>query len=166
MIYVTHDQVEAMTLADKIVVLRAGRVEQVGKPLDLYNDPDNKFVAGFIGSPAMNFVAGVVEGPGAVSAKGLSQPLATGAALPAKGAEVSVGLRPQHLRIDPAGTTHRVELTEALGGVSYVHLAAPTGEKLIVERHDQISLEPGTMVGLGFDGKDAMLFDSAGKRLR
>jgi lactose/L-arabinose transport system ATP-binding protein len=59
-----------------------------------------------------------------------------------------------------------VELTEALGGVSYVHLAAPTGEKLIVERHDQISLEPGTMVGLGFDGKDAMVFDSTGKRLR
>ena len=70
MIYVTHDQVEAMTLADKIVVLRAGRIEQVGKPLDLYNNPDNKFVAGFIGSPAMNFVAGVAEAV-AVAAKGL-----------------------------------------------------------------------------------------------
>ncbi|MDM7933327.1 sn-glycerol-3-phosphate ABC transporter ATP-binding protein UgpC [Tabrizicola sp.] len=166
MIYVTHDQVEAMTLADKIVVLRAGRVEQVGRPLDLYNDPDNKFVAGFIGSPAMNFVSGTVEASGVVVATGLGQPLATEAALPGKGAEVSVGLRPQHLKIEPAGSTHRVELTEALGGVSYVHLTAPSGEKLIVERHDQISLEPGAMVGLGFDGKDAMVFDHTGQRLR
>ncbi|MBA3908355.1 MAG: ABC transporter ATP-binding protein [Rhodobacter sp.] len=165
-IYVTHDQVEAMTLADKIVVLRAGRVEQVGRPLDLYNDPDNKFVAGFIGSPAMNFVGGVVEGSGSVAAKGLAQPFTTGAALPGKGAEVSVGLRPQHLKIDPAGSTHRVELTEALGGVSYVHLTAPSGEKLIVERHDQINLAPGVMVGLGFDATDAMLFDKGGQRLR
>jgi lactose/L-arabinose transport system ATP-binding protein len=164
MIYVTHDQVEAMTLADKIVVLRSGRVEQVGKPLDLYNDPDNKFVAGFIGSPAMNFVAGVVDG-GSVTAKGLGQTVATKVGLPASGAEVSVGLRPQHLKI-AEGATHRVELTEALGGVSYVHLTAPSGEKLIIERHDQVSLEPGAMVGVGFDGKDAMLFDAQGLRLR
>ena len=166
MIYVTHDQVEAMTLADKIVVLRAGRVEQVGKPLDLYNDPDNRFVAGFIGSPAMNFVAGVVEGPGKVLCKGLTQTVTVKVALPAAGSEVAIGLRPQHLTIEPAGTTHRVEMTEALGGVSYVHLTAPTGEKLIVERHDQVSLKPGAMVGLGFDAGDAMLFDKHGLRLR
>jgi lactose/L-arabinose transport system ATP-binding protein len=164
MIYVTHDQVEAMTLADKIVVLRSGRIEQVGKPLDLYNNPDNRFVAGFIGSPAMNFVAGLAEA-GAVAAKGLGGPVATSVALPAKGAEVTVGLRPQHLKIGP-GDTHRVELTEALGGVSYVHLTAPSGEKLIVERHDQVSLEPGAMVGVSFDAKDAMLFDKDGQRLR
>ena len=72
MIYVTHDQVEAMTLADKIVVLRAGRVEQVGRPLDLYHDPDNKFVAGFIGSPAMNFVQATAE-KGALRAPGLAE---------------------------------------------------------------------------------------------
>jgi lactose/L-arabinose transport system ATP-binding protein len=165
MIYVTHDQVEAMTLADKIVVLRAGRVEQVGKPLDLYNDPGNRFVAGFIGSPAMNFVAGSVDGSG-VETKGLANPVATKVSLPAQGSEVSVGLRPQHLKIDSSGTTHRVELTEALGGVSYVHLTAPSGERLIVESHDQVSLEPGAMVGVSFDAKDAMLFDKAGLRLR
>jgi lactose/L-arabinose transport system ATP-binding protein len=164
MIYVTHDQVEAMTLADKIVVLRAGRVEQVGKPLDLYNNPDNRFVAGFIGSPAMNFVAGVAEA-GAVAAKGLGGVVATTVGLPAKGAEVTVGLRPQHLKIGP-GDTHRVELTEALGGVSYVHLTAPSGEKLIVERHDQVSLELGAKVGISFDARDAMLFDKDGLRLR
>ncbi|WP_136645621.1 ABC transporter ATP-binding protein [Tabrizicola sp. YIM 78059] len=164
MIYVTHDQVEAMTLADKIVVLRAGRIEQVGKPLDLYNDPDNRFVAGFIGSPSMNFIAGVVEA-GAVAAKGLAATVATSAALPGAGTEVTVGLRPQHLRIGQ-GDTHRVDLTEALGGVSYVHLTAPTGEKLIVERHDQVDLAPGTRVGLGFEAADAMLFDRDGRRLR
>jgi lactose/L-arabinose transport system ATP-binding protein len=71
MIYVTHDQVEAMTLADKIVVLRKGRVEQVGAPLELYHNPDNKFVAGFIGSPAMNFASGIVESATSVSSKGL-----------------------------------------------------------------------------------------------
>ncbi|MFN3282417.1 MAG: ABC transporter ATP-binding protein, partial [Tabrizicola sp.] len=164
MIYVTHDQVEAMTLADKIVVLRSGRIEQVGKPLDLYNNPDNRFVAGFIGSPSMNFLAGVAEA-GSVAAKGLAGSVATSVALPAAGAEVTVGLRPQHLKIGP-GDTHRVELTEALGGVSYVHLTAPTGEKLIVERHDQVSLDPGAMVGISFDARDAMLFDKDGMRLR
>ncbi len=164
MIYVTHDQVEAMTLADKIVVLRAGRVEQVGKPLDLYNNPDNRFVAGFIGSPAMNFVSGVVAAGGVV-VKGLTQSVATKVALPGAGAEVTVGLRPQHLTIG-AGDSHRVELTEALGGVSYVHLTAPSGERLIVESHEQVSLAPGAMVGLSFDAKDAMLFDKDGMRLR
>ncbi len=164
MIYVTHDQVEAMTLADKIVVLRAGRIEQVGKPLDLYNNPDNRFVAGFIGSPAMNFVAGVAEA-GAVMAKGLGGSVKTSVGLPAAGAEVTLGLRPQHLKI-AEGATHRVELTEALGGVSYVHLTAPSGEKLIIERHDQVSLEPGAMVGVSFDAKDVMAFDKDGLRLR
>ena len=163
MIYVTHDQVEAMTLADKIVVLRSGRIEQVGKPLDLYNDPDNRFVAGFIGSPSMNFVAGVAEDR-AVATRGLGH-VATSVGLPAKGAEITVGLRPQHLKIGP-GDTHRVDLTEALGGVSYVHLTAPSGEKLIVERHDQVMLQPGAMVGVSFDAKDAMLFDKDGLRLR
>jgi lactose/L-arabinose transport system ATP-binding protein len=163
MIYVTHDQVEAMTLADKIVVLRSGRIEQVGKPLDLYNNPDNRFVAGFIGSPAMNFVAGVADA-NSVTTKGLGT-VPTSAGLPAKGAEVTVGLRPQHLKIGP-GDTHRVELTEALGGVSYVHLTAPSGEKLIVERHDQVNLQAGAMVGLTFDARDAMFFDKDGLRLR
>ena len=165
MIYVTHDQVEAMTLADKIVVLRAGRIEQVGKPLDLYNDPDNRFVAGFIGSPSMNFVAGTVAGHGRIAAKGLAQELATTAALPGAGAEVTVGLRPQHLKLTE-GSTHRVEMTEALGGVAYVHLMAPTGEKLIVERHDQVMLDPGAMVGVSFDPATAMVFAADGARLR
>ena len=166
MIYVTHDQVEAMTLADKIVVLRAGRVEQVGRPLDLYHDPDNRFVAGFIGSPAMNFVAAVTE-KGSVSAPGIgTASLPTSVALPGSGAKVSVGLRPQHLALDTSGTTHRVEMTEALGGVSYIHLTAPTGEKLVVESHSDPEVKMGGMTGIRFDPKDAMLFADTGLRLR
>jgi len=166
MIYVTHDQVEAMTLADKIVVLRAGRVEQVGRPLDLYHDPDNRFVAGFIGSPAMNFVGAVTE-QGAVSAPGLGPAsVPTSVALPGSGAKVSLGLRPQHLALDTSGNTHRVEMTEALGGVSYIHLTAPTGEKLVVESHSDPKVKMGGMTGIRFDPKDAMLFADSGPRLR
>ena len=165
MIYVTHDQVEAMTLADKIVVLRKGRVEQVGKPLDLYHDPDNRFVAGFIGSPAMNFVAGKVEGAGSVAAAGLAAQVSAGVALPAAGAAVEVGLRPQHLRVTE-GTTHRVEMTEALGGVSYIHVTAATGEKLVIEAKGDVIPATGSQVGIGFDAGDALFFDGSGKRLR
>jgi lactose/L-arabinose transport system ATP-binding protein len=166
MIYVTHDQVEAMTLADKIVVLRAGRVEQVGRPLDLYHDPDNRFVAGFIGSPAMNFVGAVTE-QGAVSAPGLGPAsVPTSVALPGSGATVSLGLRPQHLALDTSGNTHRVEMTEALGGVSYIHLTAPTGEKLVVESHSDPKVKMGGMTGIRFDPKDAMVFADSGLRLR
>ena len=166
MIYVTHDQVEAMTLADKIVVLRAGRVEQVGRPLDLYHDPDNRFVAGFIGSPAMNFVGAVTE-QGAVSAPGLGPAsVPTSVALPGSGAKVSLGLRPQHLALDTSGNTHRVEMTEALGGVSYIHLTAPTGEKLVVESHSDPKVKMGGMTGIRFDPKDAMVFADSGPRLR
>jgi lactose/L-arabinose transport system ATP-binding protein len=167
MIYVTHDQVEAMTLADKIVVLRAGRIEQVGRPLDLYRDPDNRFVAGFIGSPAMNFASGRVAAPGVIEVPGLATTIRTSAQLPAAGTAVTVGLRPQHLTVDPAGTTHRVEITEALGGVSYMHVSAPTGEKFVIEQHDDQPSAPGAVVGLGFDGSQAMVFDAAdGRRLR
>ena len=160
MIYVTHDQVEAMTLADKIVVLRAGRVEQVGAPLDLYHDPANRFVAGFIGSPAMNFVAGTVEG-GAVRAPGFSAaPVAVTAALPAAGTAVTLGLRPQHLALDLGGSTHRVELTEALGGVSYVYLTADSGERIVVEAREDRPAPPGSRVGLTFRPEQVLAFDA------
>jgi lactose/L-arabinose transport system ATP-binding protein len=167
MIYVTHDQVEAMTLADKIVVLRAGRIEQVGRPLDLYHDPDNRFVAGFIGSPAMNFVSAVVAKAGLADAPGLSGQIATSAALPGAGATVVAGLRPQHLRLTP-GDTHRVEMTEALGGVSFVHLTAPSGEKLVVEARGDVTPATGSHVGVAFDAKDALFFaeGAEGRRLR
>ena len=158
MIYVTHDQVEAMTLADKIVVLRAGRIEQVGAPLDLYRNPDNKFVAGFIGSPAMNFLNGTVKG-GQVEVPALQTSVSLDVAMPAEGTAVSIGLRPEHLGVDPSGDTHRVELTEALGGVSYAYLMSETGEKIIVEERGDVRSEEGATVGLTLDLPRAMLFD-------
>ncbi len=165
MIYVTHDQVEAMTLADKIVVLRSGKVEQAGRPLELYNDPDNQFVAGFIGSPAMNFFD--------ANAKDsvITVPAFTGLEIPAPKSlvgdrQIKIGLRPHHMSLTE-GETHRVELSEQLGGVSYHYLVAPDGAKLIVEAHDQHAPRPGSMTGLTIKGDQALFFDAeTGLRIR
>jgi lactose/L-arabinose transport system ATP-binding protein len=165
MIYVTHDQVEAMTLADKIVVLRKGRVEQVGKPLELYHNPDNRFVAGFIGSPAMNFVAAKVDATHGANAPALGATVAFSGGLPSAGSSVEIGLRPQHLRVTE-GNTHRVEMTEALGGVSFIHVSAETGEKLVIEAKGDVTPAIGSRIGIAFDAKDALFFDADGKRLR
>jgi lactose/L-arabinose transport system ATP-binding protein len=166
MIYVTHDQVEAMTLADKIVVLRAGNIEQVGAPLDLYRDPDNKFVAGFIGSPSMNFFEAKVSG-GKIDVPGLGQSVAAIVTLPSDGSAVTVGLRPERIEVDPNGATHTVELTEALGGVSYAYLTADNGDKMIVEERGDHRSSTGARVGLRFEDRRAMVFDaSSGTRIR
>ncbi|WP_420862406.1 ABC transporter ATP-binding protein [Algirhabdus cladophorae] len=159
MIYVTHDQVEAMTLADKIVVLRAGIIEQVGAPMQLYRDPDNKFVAGFIGSPAMNFVKGVVEG-GEVAVAGLGASYPLKVQTPADGTAVEMGVRPEHLTLVRGGGDLTVDLTEALGGVSYAYLSTPTGERIIVEERGDDRVEEGDKVSLSFDIDRAMLFDA------
>ena len=160
MIYVTHDQVEAMTLADKIVVLRGGVIEQVGGPMDLYRNPDNKFVAGFIGSPAMNFLSAVVK-DGLVDVPGLETSVDLPVTLPAEGTAVEIGLRPEHLTLDPTGTTHRIEMTESLGGVSYAYLKGTSGEKIVVEERGEIRSTEGDTVGLILDAASARLFDAA-----
>ena len=159
MIYVTHDQTEAMTMADKIVVLRAGRIEQVGAPMDLYRDPDNRFVAGFIGSPSMNFLEGVA-GAGGVEVASLGRTVPSQVALPATGAAVHLGIRPEFLTIDPNGDTHQIELTEALGGVSYAYLRAKNGERLIVEERGDERSRQGARVGVSFEPDRAMVFDA------
>ena len=160
MIYVTHDQVEAMTLADKIVVLRAGKIEQVGSPMDLYKDPDNKFVAGFIGSPSMNFLNGVVEG-GKVRVPALGGTLLEGpASLPADGASVFVGLRPQHLFVEADGNHARLDIRERLGGVAYDYLITPEGEKLVVETRGDEDIAEGSNVTITCDTDQAMFFDA------
>ncbi|MCL1628548.1 sn-glycerol-3-phosphate ABC transporter ATP-binding protein UgpC [Roseibaca sp. V10] len=166
MIYVTHDQVEAMTLADKIVVLRDGRIEQVGAPLDLYRDPDNRFVAGFIGSPAMNFLAGHIT-DGQLSIPALPDAPTLPLRLPTDRTKIDFGIRPEHLRIDPAGAGFRLHLVEKLGGTSYAHLHAPTGERLIVAEDGESDLSDDMDVGITFDPKRAFLFDTkSGMRLR
>jgi lactose/L-arabinose transport system ATP-binding protein len=166
MIYVTHDQVEAMTLADKIVVLRKGVVEQVGAPMDLYRDPGNRFVAGFIGSPAMNFVSGKIKG-GMIDAPGFGAPVPRALTTAHEGTAITAGLRPEHLSLDPAGATHTVDLTESLGGVSYAYLKGPSGEKIVVEERGDDRTREGARVGLVFDPARVYLFDAkTEKRIR
>ncbi|WP_299962454.1 sn-glycerol-3-phosphate ABC transporter ATP-binding protein UgpC [uncultured Roseobacter sp.] len=158
MIYVTHDQVEAMTLADKIVVLRAGVIEQVGAPLQLYRDPDNKFVAGFIGSPAMNFLNGTVA-EGGVEVPGLGRTVPVDVTLPPVGTAVTLGVRPEHLEVRRGTGALNAELSEALGGVSYLHLDTPNGERIIVEERGDDRAAEGETVDVTFESRRAMVFD-------
>ena len=166
MVYVTHDQTEAMTLADRIVVLRDGRVEQVGTPMQLYEDPDNVFVAGFIGSPRMNFLAGRAAGPATVEVAGLSVDLPRLARPLTGGEPVQVGLRPEHL--DTATGLElpmEVEVVERLGATTYLHGNVAGGHHLIAERRG--SAPPhGDTASLRFDPADLRLFDRNGLRLR
>ena len=166
MIYVTHDQVEAMTLADKIVVLKDGHIEQVGKPLELYRDPDNKFVAGFIGSPAMNFLSATCEGK-TVSVPALQENVNMQMDLPPNVTKDTLRIRPEHIKIDPLGDAFDIDLTEALGGVSYAYLVSSTGEKIIVEERGDERSEIGESVGIKIDPSRALLFDeTSGNRIR
>ena len=157
MIYVTHDQVEAMTLADKIVVLRGGIIEQVGAPLELYQNPANRFVAGFIGSPAMNFLAGEMTEAG-VSVPALDKTLPAAFDRSNVGREVVVGVRPQDLKLENSGKL-KVDLTEHLGGVAYSYLDAPTGERIVVELRKDEPQASG-VVGLDVNSADLLFFDS------
>ncbi|WP_207483042.1 ABC transporter ATP-binding protein [Arenibaculum pallidiluteum] len=175
MIYVTHDQVEAMTMADRIVVLNQGRVEQVGSPLELYRTPRNRFVAGFIGSPEMNFLEVPVL---AASAAGVSVRLPDGQALlvPADGSDLSgqanltLGIRPEHMReagTGPADVWIRGEagVVEHLGGETLVHLRLPDGSQLNAKASGETGIEPGTTPEFGLRAELCHLFDAAGLAL-
>jgi len=165
MIHVTHDQVEAMTMADRIVVLRAGKVEQVDTPLNLYNRPANLFVAGFIGAPGMNLWSASVAGAGAVRLSGGQGLHLPGLPLPASGA-LTLGIRPQHLREQPGGPiSARVLLVEALGAESVVHGEMPGGLRILAVLPGQPDLSRGDTVTLGFDAADLHVFDETGQRL-
>jgi lactose/L-arabinose transport system ATP-binding protein len=175
MIYVTHDQVEAMTLADRIVVLNAGRVEQIGAPLELYESPASRFVAGFVGSPKMNFMAGeVVEsGPGSMVLGLVNQggarlrlPLTT--ASPPKGARVTAGVRPEHFGKAGAGDadiTVAVDVAEHLGATSYVY-ANMSGEELVIERDPREEVVASGPLTVSLAASRTLVFDEAGRRLR
>ena len=161
MIYVTHDQVEAMTLADQIVVLDKGVVQQVGSPLDLYNAPANRFVAGFIGSPAMNFLA--------VSADGSDLVLPGGGRLAgaAQGRVVEVGIRPEHVRIvaDGAGLIRgTTRVVEQLGNTSFVYVDIASGT-FVVEVAPDATPSPGQSVELALDMSRIHKFSADGARL-
>jgi multiple sugar transport system ATP-binding protein len=165
MIFVTHDQVEAMTLADRIVVLRAGVVEQVGSPLDLYNHPANVFVAGFIGSPRMNLLPGTVTaqtGDRVTVTLDGGETLTTRLEAPVPAdTRVTVGVRPEALVPVPAGEgvlKGEVQITERMGGETYVYLTLPGGGSVTVEIKGQPDVETGRTMDLGIDGGRFHLF--------
>ena len=147
-IYVTHDQVEAMTMADKIVVLNAGRVEQVGSPIDLYERPDNLFVAGFIGSPKMNLIEGSIA-----------------AGLGAK----TIGARPEHITVTTDGTgtwQGTISVAEHLGSDTFLYVDVPEAGTVTVRTQGELGLKAGIKVGLTPDPARIHRFDNAGKAIR
>jgi multiple sugar transport system ATP-binding protein len=162
MIYVTHDQVEAMTLGNRIAVFNGGRLEQLGEPLDLYRRPANEFVAGFLGSPRIN----LISRPGA---DGPAECRALWQRLGAPPAAARMGVRPEHLRVGPPGegVAASVVLAEHLGDASVLHLRVPGFDGLLQAKlqADTASLGAGQALSLIPDSTDALAFDSAGRRI-
>jgi len=172
-IYVTHDQVEAMTLADKLIVMNEGRVEQVGKPLDVYHNPASKFVAQFIGSPAMNFIPAKVNNHSSAVVLVDQQVLSLTAKLPMKydGQAITVGIRPESLKIadrdDPDQFRITVDMVEALGCDTIVYgRMAGLHNELIVKLPGHIKSHVGEMMTLSVKEKDLYFFcEETGKRI-
>ena len=161
-VYVTHDQIEAMTMADKIVVMRDGVVEQIGAPLELYDSPANMFVAGFIGSPAMNFLAGeITAGDGAPSFRadgGMTVPLRDLPLIRAGGRAV-LGTRPEHLAVADDGTPVEVAVVEPMGSETQV-VAKHGGADIVCLFRDRILPKPGETIRIRPDARLIHLFDA------
>jgi multiple sugar transport system ATP-binding protein len=168
MIYVTHDQMEAMTMADRIVVMRAGKIEQIGSPLEIYDNPANAFVGGFIGSPSMNFVDGTVaEENGQIVLRdvgGIAWPLGErGRAY--IGRTVQVGIRPEHIRVGDEGVAATVLNIEPTGSETHLQVEVG-GQPMIVVVHDRLAVEAGASVRIAADPNRVTLFDQqSGVRL-
>jgi multiple sugar transport system ATP-binding protein len=157
-IYVTHDQVEAMTMADKIVVMRAGHVEQVGNPLTVYDHPANLFVAGFIGSPAMNFIPGTVEPAGFRAESGALWPLAPRDVAQFKGRCTIYGVRPEHLKVVPEGLPLSVHVIEPTGSETQV-IGKVEGVRIVCVLRERLFAERGSEIGISVDPENVHLFD-------
>jgi len=161
-VYVTHDQVEAMTMADRIVVMNAGRIEQAGPPLDLYDRPRNKFVAGFLGSPAMSFIEGVVTNrngtPTVSTAEGLAIPVVRTKA--AEGQPVDLGIRPEDycLAGSGSGIPMTVSVVEPTGAETHIHGSIGPAEIRCVLR-ERLDVAPGTVLNLSVAPERTHLFD-------
>ena len=171
MIYVTHDQVEAMTMADKIVVLNEGNVEQIGSPLDLYHKPVNRFVAGFIGSPAMNFLDGSITG---ISKKEVEVKIGKKSKLRTNfsplinsktGDSVKFGIRPEHCKLEGNGDcniTGKVFAVERLGGETYMYILTDEGTEMTVHAPGDRVVSEGEKITIGVNKLECHLFDSGG----
>ena len=164
-IYVTHDQVEAMTLADQIIVMNQGKIEQSGRPLDLYYKPANLFVAGFIGSPAMNFLAVEVSGKDSVA---LSDRISIAVKLPSickQGDKLTLGCRPEHMSLtepSKASITGTVDLIERLGEMGYAYVKLNNGQTVVVEVRGETIRRTDDNVGLSFETAKLHVFDASG----
>jgi multiple sugar transport system ATP-binding protein len=156
-VYVTHDQIEAMTMADRIVVMHDGIIEQIGTPLELFDRPGNLFVAQFIGSPAMNVFSGVVRS-GQVEGLGAQWPLAPGMA--SEGQSVSYGVRPTDLRLAASGIPGRVVIVEPTGAETEL-LVEVGGQQMVVVIHGRTQAQPDDPVHLEFDVAKSHVFDAA-----
>jgi multiple sugar transport system ATP-binding protein len=173
MIYVTHDQVEAMTLADRIVVLSVGKIEQVGTPLELYEHPDNLFVAGFIGSPRMNFLdAEIVRADTAFAtvklASGSEIRCLVDAGAARAGDKVKLGVRPEHFRVG-AGTNQlqtKVTFVESLGGSTQAYCALDGAEELTCVLDGRTRIRQHDALTLGFEPEACYLFNADGRACR
>ena len=163
MIYVTHDQTEAMTMATRIAVLNKGNLEQVGTPFELYNSPRNLFVASFIGSPKMNLLKGTASGQG-VELSGVGT---LAAAINASGL-VTVGIRPEHLSLNQPGDVGiqgTITLVEYLGSEIFVYVALPDGQSLLAQAPGNAQFKRGDAVSLGFNASNAHFFNAEGLRI-
>ncbi len=163
-VYVTHDQIEAMTMADKIVVMNSGVVEQTGPPLELYDRPANLFVAGFIGSPAMNMIEGNIANGSLRTADGTDWVLPSNGS-GRHGGPTIYGIRPEHLRLDPDGIKASVQVVEPTGSETQVLLRVG-GHSLIAAFRDRISAKPGELLPISPDRALIHLFDrQSGQRI-
>ena len=163
-IYVTHDQIEAMTMADKIVVMRDGYVEQIGAPLDLYDRPENLFVAGFIGSPGMNFIKGKSIGGSFVSNDDVTLPLPPGISVH-DSHEITYGIRPEHLGVEGDGLNGEVVLVEPTGAETQVTVKVGP-DQMIASVRERLDLRAGDHIKLSPNLAKVHLFDSvSGTRL-
>jgi multiple sugar transport system ATP-binding protein len=161
-VYVTHDQVEAMTMADKIVVMRDGLVEQVGAPLALYDEPTNMFVAGFIGSPAMNFLTGGI-GEGGFAVGDVWLPLPEHAQRNWVGGSIVYGIRPEHIRVGGEGIAAEIRVVEPTGAETYL-IAGIGGQEITCVVRDRLDVKVGQKVRLSPDPSRVHLFDPASER--
>ena len=162
-VYVTHDQVEAMTMADRIVVMRSGVVEQTGTPLELYDDPVNIFVAQFIGSPAMNVLEGEIKDGAFETSDGIR--LAMPASNAVDGQKVSYGIRPEHIRLSDQGVAGTIHVVEPTGASTEVIVRAGA-QQIALTAHERLASRPGQQVRLAIDTAKVCLFDADGRRLR
>jgi multiple sugar transport system ATP-binding protein len=172
MIYVTHDQLEAMTMADRIVVLNNGRVEQVGSPLELYQDPATIFVAGFIGAPKMNFLDAAVKHVDdqlltLLLTDGMSMTVPSPSQKMNSGERVRLGIRPEQVALHPDGELRgEIEVLEHLGSRAYLHVRLGDGTRVVAQAEGDTGVRPGDRAALRLRSDACHLFDASGRTMR